>query len=160
MQITFSFEIVCNMPQLLGALQVDRCSCLTNLSICTLNARCENVHQRQTVQKSRAGVIVFYFQIYRWKIFTKYVPITYLCDQMSHCAYKLWLCDKLKNVSSVFSSSSVWVSTGRGAQINSEQPQRRTPQAGRHPLDLSTHAVLWGGGGTNCMHLFVYVFER
>lgn len=91
------------MPQLLGALQVDRCLFLTNLSICTLSARCQNVHQRQTVQKSRAGVIVFYFQIYRWKIFTKYVPITYLCDQMSHCAYKLWLCDKLKNVSSLSS---------------------------------------------------------
>lgn len=34
---------------------------------------------------------------------------------------------------------------GRGAPVDPQQPQRRAPQAGRHPLDLSAHAVLGGG---------------
>ncbi|XP_034072208.1 diacylglycerol kinase delta-like [Gymnodraco acuticeps] len=41
--------------------------------------------------------------------------------------------------------TTVEVSRGTGAAVDSEQPQHRAPQTGRHPLDLSLNAVLRGG---------------
>lgn len=48
-------------------------------------------------------------------------------------------------------SFAVGFSRGRGAAPDSEQPQRRAPQAGRHPLDLSAHAVFGGGEEQNAV---------